>query len=467
VRGAARPGRAALPTCPGGCGPACTAALTAAAVAFAIWPARLRRPSAVARWGGAWYPSSTCPAGTDRSATLACSSSSPSPSPPPPRSSRCCATRSRPDTVAYQRQLEAAASGRPTAEISGRFTTAQPNHAVLGRHRGGRSPHDHHGRAMTTPAHGGGHRPPGPASCKAATLRRQARNRRTAERGTAAARGSPHRSTMRGTWGAAALLAEQDKKEGRGAQAGGAAGDLAAAHGRQLLSARTSEATRGPDRQGVPRRADREDPLKESSPLDRTPRRSIPPAGRRTSVVPQPVQAGDGGPDHALEEVRRPLAVTLPSTGRRARRRRGTWPPGPYLSEAAAARAAGCTPVESHDRARPRSPVRRNTPSRDGRPRCSPPLGRRPGRNTIASIEMASFTQVPGGQRDSGRNAHAGGHGDRQSEGPRVCRLCSTRVPAPVPEPHGALGLGVPDRAAVRIVIAAHTPVASPLPSPR
>jgi hypothetical protein len=332
------------------------AALAATAVAFAIWPARLRRAiglSARLRVVPVVDVARRVLTGVHIGLLVIVAVAVAAPAAVFPVLRDQIAARY---TVAYQRQLEAAGEQAAYAEISGRFTTAQPNRPVLAGivekiHR-----IDHPGRrddhASATEADIARRVGELQAATLAATGTKPAA---TAERSTGAAAGLT--APIHGApdlRARAALLDEQDKKEDAARKRAEQAGDLAAATVASLLSV--------PDigsNEVVQIVREYLGGLIEESPLkdvfaawtERLAGASRPPdAG--TLVVPQPVKLETEALITQLEEAEKDhFAVTLPSTGHEsavdaavdlANQAR-------YLSEGGSGPCAGCTPVESHD----------------------------------------------------------------------------------------------------------------------
>ena len=259
-------------------------------------------------------------------------------------------------TVAYQRQLEAAGEQAAYAEISGRFTTAQANRAVLADIVEKIHSIDHPGR-------GDGHATATEADVarrvgelQAATLfATDPKSVDAAERSAAGAAGvtapirdAPDLRTR------VEKLDEQDKKEDAAHKRAEQAGDLAAATVAGLLSV--------PDigsNEVVQIVREYLGGLIEESPLkdvfaawtERLAGAARPPDAE-TLVVPQPLKLATEALLTQLKEAEKDhFAVTLPSTEHEsavdeavdlANQAR-------YLSEGGAGPCAGCTPVESRD----------------------------------------------------------------------------------------------------------------------
>ncbi len=332
------------------------AALAAAAVAFAVWPARLRRAiglSARLRVVPVVDVARRVLTGVHIGLLVIVAVAVAAPAAVFPVLRDQIAARY---TVAYQRQLEAAGEQAAYAEISGRFTTAQANRAVLAGivEKIHRIDHPGQGDDHATATEADIARRVG--ELQAATLRRQARNPSRRRSGAPPPRrGSPHRSRdapdLRTR---VAKLDEQDKKEDAARKRAEQAGDLAAATVASLLSV--------PDigsNEVVQIVREYLGGLIEESPLkdvfaawtERLAGASRPPdAG--TLVVPQPVKLETEALITQLEAAEKDhFAVTLPSTEHEsavdaavdlANQAR-------YLSEGGSGPCAGCTPVESHD----------------------------------------------------------------------------------------------------------------------
>jgi hypothetical protein len=332
------------------------AALAAAAVAFAIWPARLRRAiglSARLRVVPVVDVVRRVLTGVHIGLLVIVAVAVAAPAAVFPVLRDQIAARY---TVAYQRQLEAAGAQAAYAEISGRFTTAQPNRGVLADivEKIHRIDHPEQGDDHASATEADIARRVGElqAATLAATGTKPAA---TAERSTAAAAGLTvpihDAPDLRAR---AALLDEQDKKEDAAHKRAEQAGDLAAATVASLLPI--------PDigsNEVVQIVREYLGGLIEESPLkdvfaawtERLAGASRPPdAG--TLVVPQPVKLETEALITQLQEAEKDhFAVRLPSTGHEsavdaavdlANQAR-------YLSEGGSGPCAGCAPVESHD----------------------------------------------------------------------------------------------------------------------
>jgi hypothetical protein len=259
-------------------------------------------------------------------------------------------------TVAYQRQLEAAGEQAAYAEISGRFTTARANGAVLAD-----IVEKIHG--IDHPGQGDDHATATEADIarrvgelQAATLLAAVpKSIATAERSAAVAAGvtAPVRDAA-DLRARAALLTEQDKKEDAARKRAEQAGDLAAATVAVLLSV--------PDigsNEVVQIVREYLGGLIEESPLKDvfaawTERlaEAVRPPDAGTLVVPQPLKLETQALLTQLNEAEKDhFATTLPGTEHEsavdaavdlANQAR-------YLSEGGTGPCAGCTPVESHD----------------------------------------------------------------------------------------------------------------------
>jgi hypothetical protein len=259
-------------------------------------------------------------------------------------------------TVAYQRQLEAAGEQAAYAEISGRFTAARANRAVLAG-----IVEKIHG--IDQPGQGDDHATATEVDIarrvgelQAATLLAAGtKSVATAERSAAGAAGvtAPVRDAA-DLRARAALLDEQDKKVDAARKRAEQAGDLAAAAVAGLLSV--------PDigsNEVVQIVREYLGGLIEESPLKDvfaawTERLAgaVRPPDAGTLVVPQPLKLETQALLTQLNEAEKDhFATTLPSTGHEsavdaavdlANQAR-------YLSEGGTGPCAGCTPVESHD----------------------------------------------------------------------------------------------------------------------
>ena len=332
------------------------AALAAAAVAFAVWPARLRRAigmSARLRVVPGVDVARRVLAGVHIGLLAIVLVAVAAPTAVFPVLRDQIEARY---TVAYQRQLEAAGEQAAYAEISGRFTAAKANRAVLAdiveKVHGIDHPGQGDDRATATEANIARR----VGELQAATLSAAGVTPvAAAERHAAAAAGltAPIQDTpdLRTR---AALLDEQDKKEDAAHKRAEQAGDLAAATVAGLLSV--------PDigsNEVVQIVREYLGGLIEESPLkdvfaawtERLAGAARPPdAG--TLVVPQPLELATEALLTQLKEAEKDhFAVTLPSTEHEsevdaavdlANQAR-------YLSEGGAGPCAGCTPVESRD----------------------------------------------------------------------------------------------------------------------
>ncbi len=332
------------------------AALAVAAVAFAVWPARLRRAigmSARLHVVPAVDVARRVLTGVHIGLLVIVLVAVAAPAAVFPELRDQIAARY---TVAYQRQLEAAGEQAAYAEISGRFTTAQANRAVLADIVEKIHSIDHPGR-------GDGHATATEADVarrvgelQAATLfATDPKSVDAAERSAAGAAGvtapirdAPDLRTR------VEKLDEQDKKEDAAHKRAEQAGDLAAATVAGLLSV--------PDigsNEVVQIVREYLGGLIEESPLkdvfaawtERLAGAARPPDAE-TLVVPQPLKLATEALLTQLKEAEKDhFAVTLPSTEHEsavdeavdlANQAR-------YLSEGGAGPCAGCTPVESRD----------------------------------------------------------------------------------------------------------------------
>ena len=255
-------------------------------------------------------------------------------------------------TVAYQRQLEAAGEQAAYVAISRQFTTGTANRSVLARIV--EKVHD-----IDHPAHGDGHATPAEADIARRVGELQATILLAADSG-------PGTATQQGAALAAPVsdaaelrtrvsqLDEEDKKEDASQRRAEQAGDLAAATVASLLSV--------PDlgsNEVVQIVREYLSGLVEESPLkdvfaawtERLAHARRPPDAQ-TLVIPDPLKLEtEAAYTQFKEDEKDHFATLLPSTAREspvdaavdlANQAR-------YLSEGSAGPCAGCTPVESHD----------------------------------------------------------------------------------------------------------------------